>query len=399
MTQKRPTASIAMEGDGLVKGSRGPRRCRNRCFFCYVKGLPAGLRRTLYLRDDDPLHSFLFGNFVTLTNLSERDWRLLESRRLSPLRVSVHATGLDLRRRMLGNAEAPDILEQFERLDRLGIRVHAQVVLCPGVNDGAALEKTIDDLVRLGSMVESVAVVPVGLALPLEEKLTTRPGPWPLARFTPDQSRALLEWAGSLQEGFRKSTGRTFLHMADEFYLLAGYPIPEADSYDGFPQYQNGIGMVRTLLDDWVRLEARTRRRLEEGRLVRPERLIVLSGKLIAPLIKDLGRGFAGIIERDLIAVPVENRLFGDRVTVSGLISGRDYLEALPALCAGDLVLTPRRALESSGRLFLDSLSLREFRRLALPARVALVERPGDLDRVIWQKRDSSPNERPLCAA
>ncbi|MDP2663191.1 MAG: DUF512 domain-containing protein [Dehalococcoidia bacterium] len=392
-------ASIILEGDGPVHGSRGPRRCRNRCFFCYVTGLPAGLRRTLYLRDDDPLHSFLFGNFVTLTNLSERDWRLLESRRLSPLRVSVHATDLDLRRRMLGNSQAPDILEQLGRLVRLGIHVHAQVVLCPGVNDGAFLEKTVHDLARLGSMVESVAVVPVGLSRPLEEKLASRPGPWPLARFTPDQCRALLGWAISRQEGFRNSFGRTFLHMADEFYLLAEHPIPEAGSYDGFPQYQNGIGMVRTLLDDWVRLEARTRRRLEEGKLVRPERLIILSGKLIAPLIKDLGRGFASIINRDLIVVPVENRLFGARVTVSGLISGRDYLEALPALSAGDLVLTPRRALESSGRLFLDSLSLRKFRRLAMPARVALVDRPGDLDRVIWQKRDSSANERPLCAA
>lgn len=378
--------------------ARGPRRCRNRCFFCYVKGLPSGLRPTLYLRDDDPLHSFLFGNFVTLTNLSDRDWRLLEARRLSPLRVSVHATDLDLRRRMLGNPNAPDVLDQLVRLGQLGIRAHAQVVLCPGVNDGAHLEKTVADLAGLGPVVESVAAVPVGLSLPLEDRLTARPGPWPLDRYTPDQSRALLGWAAPRQQQFRRTRGQTFLHLADEFYLLSGRPVPEASHYDGFPQYQNGIGMVRTMLDDWNRLEARAAQRLAAGESPRAARLIALCGTLVAPLVAGLAQRLGRIVEREFIVVPVSNRLFGPRVTVSGLVSGRDYLEALPPLRDGDLVTIPRRALESGGRLFLDSLSLTEFRRRVRPGRVALVDRPGDLGRVLWTKT-AEINKGSLCAA
>ncbi len=398
MTQGRPVASIDPDSEGQARRSRGPRRCRNRCFFCYVKGLPSGLRHTLYLKDDDPLHSFLFGNFVTLTNLSEHDWRLLELRRLSPLRVSVHATEVALRRRMLGNPQAPDVLDQIRRLGSLGIHVHAQVVLCPGVNDGPHLDKTIDDLAAISPTVDSVAVVPVGLSLPLEERLAAHPGPWVLDRFTPEQSRDLLEWAAVRQEAFRRSVGRTFVYMADEFYLLAGRPVPEAAHYDGFPQYQNGIGMVRSLLDDWVRLEMRARERLKAGFCPRPQRLIVLSGKLIAPVISSLARSLSGIIDREIVVLPVENRLFGPRVTVSGLIPGRDYLEALPTLREGDMVLVPRRALESSGRLFLDSVSLRDFRRLARPAQVTPVERPGDLGRALWRGQDTSNKGTP-CAA
>lgn len=398
MTRGRPVANLDLEDEVPARTARGPRLCRNRCFFCYVKGLPAGLRRTLYNRDDDPLHSFLFGNFVTLTNLSERDWTLLKTRRLGSLRVSVHATDPDLRRRMLGNPQAPDVLQQLVRLGALGIPVHAQVVLCPGVNDGPQLDKTIADLTHLGSIVQSVAVVPVGLSVPLERRLASCPGPWPLDRFTPDQSRSLLEWAAPRQEAFRLARGMTFLYLADEFYMLAGQPVPEAASYDGFPQYQNGIGMVRTLLDDWARLEKRTRERLDAGARLSPRRLVVLCGKLIAPVIKDLGRSLAAIIDREVTVVPVENRLFGPRVTVSGLVPGRDYMDALPALGEGDLVLVPRRALESSGRLFLDSLSLRDFRLSALPARVVPVERAGDLGRVIWA-RAAGANRAKLCAA
>lgn len=390
--------NILSESALETQGGRGPRRCQNRCFFCYVKGLPPGLRKSLYLRDDDPLHSFLFGNFVTLTNLSERDWKTLERRRLSPLRVSVHATDLKLRRRMLGNPQAPDILEQLGRLGALGIRVHAQVVLCPGVNDVLHLEKTMEDLARLNPVVESVALAPVGLSYHLEERLASRPGPWPLAPFTPQGSQALLEWAALRQEGFRRTLGKTFLHLSDEFYLLAEWPIPGASHYDGFPQYQNGVGLVRTLLDDWVKFEGKARKRVGAGNLPRLRRLVVLCGTLIAPVVKDLGRRLAEVVGREVLVVPVENRLFGPRVTVSGLLVGRDFLAALPPLGEGDVLLVPRRALDASGRLFLDSLSLQHFRRLARPGRVVMVEGPGDLGRALWGDRPA-PGERTLCAA
>lgn len=388
---------VLLEGAREARG-RGPRRCRNRCFFCYVKGLPPRLRPSLYLRDDDLLHSFLFGSFVTLTNLSERDWKLLEGRRLSPLQVSVHTTNLELRRLMLGNPRAPDILGQLGRLGSLGIRVHAQVVLCPGLNDGAHLEETIEDLVRLHQVVESVALVPVGLSLHLKERLASRPGPWPLTHFTPQRSRGLLEWAAPRQEAFRRALGRSFLHLADEFYLLADCPIPEAPCYDGFPQYQNGVGMVRTLLDGWVKFERKVKERVRAGDAPGLRRLVVLCGTLIAPILKDLSCRLGEITGQEVIVAPVQNRLFGPQVTVSGLLAGRDLLEALPPLGEGDVVLVPRRALEASGRLFLDSLSLRRFRSLARPARVVLVERPGDLGRALWGSRAVS-KEGVVCAA
>lgn len=377
---------------------RGPRRCRNNCFFCYVKGLPAGLRKSLYIRDDDLLQSFVYGSFVTLTNLSERDWCLLEQRRLSPLRVSIHATDLDLRRRMLGNPQAPNILDQLQRLGKLGIRVHAQVVLCPGVNDGAAMEKTVRDLAAMDPVVESLALVPVGLSLPLEENIQRRPAPWPVARFNAEQSRRIIEWAEPRQEEFRRTLGKTFLQLADEFYLLAGRPIPAAAQYDGFPQYQNGIGAVRTLLDDWEKFERQTRQKIDTGNKPVPRRLIALCGKLIAPVIKDLTRSIVEATGLDVTVVPVENRLFGPRVTVSGLIPGRDYLDAVPSSREGDLVLVPRRAIEASGRYFLDNLSLQCFRRLVRPAAVRTVDRPADLSRALWDS-PSKGTMKKQCAA
>ncbi len=421
MTQERQAGKTIRESAHESDGGKGPRRCRNRCFFCYVKGLPPGLRPSLYIRDDDLLQSFLFGSFVTLTNLTERDWRLLEQRRPSPLRVSVHATDLQLRRRMLGNPQAPDIMEQLGRLGALGIRVHAQVVLCPGVNDGPHLERTIADLAGLAGagikpaatappnvaagfmpaqhrVVESVALVPVGLSLPLEERLGTSPGPWPLARFTPEQSLSLIHWVIPWQERFRRTRGKTFLHLSDEFYMVAGWPIPGASQYDGFPQYQNGVGMVRTLLDDWARFERTTGERLRAGRRPGPKRLVALCGALIAPVIESLGHRLARLTGIEFIVVPVENHLFGPRVTVSGLLAGADYLTALPRMEQGDVALLPRRALESSGRRFLDGLSLHRFRSLASPGRVALVERPGDLSRALWGNQ-TAPQGRTLCAA
>lgn len=398
MTGGRRGPDVFSESTRQAGLGRSPRRCRNRCFFCYVKGLPPGLRKGLYLRDDDPVHSFLFGSFVTLTNLSGRDWKLLEQRRPSPLRVSVHTTDLELRRRLLGNPQAPDILEQLGRLGALGIRVHVQVVLCPGVNDGPHLEQTVADLAGLHSVVESVALVPVGLSLPLEEKLASRPGPWPLARFTPQESGALLEWAAPRQREFSHTLGRTFLHLADEFYMLAGWPLPEASQYDGFPQYQNGVGMVRTLLDEWARLEGRIVQGMESGWQPGPRRLVALCGALIAPVIGDLGRRLARATGLEVAVVSVENRLFGPGVTVSGLLGGQDLLAALPPLGQGDLALVPRRALEARGRRFLDGLSLEQLRRRARPGRVALVDRPGDLSRALWREKALTRGTRP-CAA
>jgi putative radical SAM enzyme (TIGR03279 family) len=377
---------------------RGIRRCRNRCPFCFVSGLPPGLRQSLYVKDDDYVQSFLFGSFVTLTNLSGRDWTALQRRRPSPLFVSVHATEQGLRRRMLGNPQAPDIMEQLRRLGEMGIVVHAQVVLCPGVNDGAHLDRTVADLAALYPTVESVAVVPMGVSRYLEAKLKTASGPWPITPCDPSYSLALIQWAAAWQEDFRRELGQGFLHLADEFYLVAGQPLPPAACYDGFPQYHNGVGLTRSLLEGWPRAEGRLRKRAEKGATPRARRLIVLCGVLIAPVIRELAERLVEVCGVPTRVVAVENRFFGPRVTVSGLLTGGDLLSALPSLKEGDVVLVPRRALEASGRLFLDGMTLQQFRR-RVGAPVTMAEEGRDLERALWGTAAGAREEGKRCVA
>ncbi|MCL6645831.1 MAG: DUF512 domain-containing protein, partial [Dehalococcoidia bacterium] len=236
--------------------------CNNNCFFCFLKGLPKGMRKTLYVKDDDYRLSFLHGNFVTLTNLTEDDWARLEEQRLSPLNVSVHATDLELRRRMLANPDAPDILGQLRRLGELGIQAHTQIVLCPGVNDGEHLARSIAELGALYPTVLTISVVPVGASPRLEEWALERDG-IPLERPTPAYAREVIDLIRPFQREFRRRFGATIVQCSDEYYMTAGLPVPPARAYDGFPQYENGIGMVRRMLDDW----ARTRRRLQVERV------------------------------------------------------------------------------------------------------------------------------------
>ena len=229
----------------------GIRRCRCRCPFCFIQQMPPHMRRSLYVKDDDYRYSFLFGNFVTLTNLTEEDWQRLEEQRLSPLYVSVHATDPELRQRILGTPAASDILGQLRRLAALGITIQAQIVLVPGLNDGAALQQTVSDLAALYPDVESVGIVPVGL---------TRYHPGELGGVTPAQAAALVAQAEAWQAAYQSELGARFVYCSDELYLLAGRPLPPADAYDDFPQLENGIGLTRQLLDEYERLRRRTRR-------------------------------------------------------------------------------------------------------------------------------------------
>ena len=313
------------------------RRCANRCEFCFVKGNPPGperLRRSLYVKDDDYRYSFLFGNFVTLTNLTAEDWARLEEQRLSPLYVSVHATEPDLRARFLGRAggrSTPDILEQLRHLGDLGIEVHTQVVLVPGLNDGPHLDRTLADLSALvGDPVASVGVVPVGL---------TRFHRGGCRPYTPAESRAVLDQVAPWQARGLERWDYRLVYPSDEWYLVAGRRVPPAEVYDDFPQVENGVGMVRLLLDEWQELRGQVgRRRLRPATLV--------CGTLIAPVLEGI---VAELNERTKASrpagwqvVPVVNELFGPVTTVSGLLIGGDVLAALRGRELGELVLLPR---------------------------------------------------------
>ena len=327
----------------------GTRICNNKCFFCFLKGLPKGLRRPLYVKDDDYRLSFLHGNFVTLTNLSDDDWTRLEEQRLSPLHVSVHATDLELRRRLLGNRNAPDILEQLRRLAEMRIDVHTQVVLCPGVNDGDALDQTVEDLLSHENVV-SIGVVPVGSSLEGEERINDA---WMRAHSQSEAQRVvrqLRRW----QRQARSRRGSSVVFPSDEFYLTAGAQIPSKRRYDGFPQWENGVGMTRTLIEDW----RNTRRRIHQGRLnVRPTSALIACGTLIAPTLRELCNEASALTEVDFRVIPIQNSLFGERVNVSGLIPGGDFAMALAHTEPADHVFLPRASLDYFGAKFLDDLT------------------------------------------
>lgn len=345
----------------------GVRTCNNACFFCFLKGNPKGMRKTLYVKDDDYRLSFFHGNFVTLTNLTEDDWRRLEEQRLSPLNVSVHATDVELRRYLLGNRTAPDICAQLRRLGDIGIEANTQVVLCPGVNDGAALDRTIGDLAALYPAVRTISIVPVGATMTAEERIARGAHAAEVEGCTPDHARAVIGQVTPYQRRFRREHGRTLVYLADEYYITAGVPLPPAKHYDGFEQYENGIGMTRSLLDDWRRAKrgasgvrlggqglAREHVRAD-GVAGRPVRSATIAcGTLIAPVMRAIAAEVSAATGVDVGVVAVENRFFGPRVNVSGLLVSSDIEDALRDAPATDLVLLPRYSLDYTGRRFLD---------------------------------------------
>jgi putative radical SAM enzyme (TIGR03279 family) len=322
--------------------------CNNKCPFCFVKMNPARARASLYLKDDDFRYSAMYGNFVTLTNLSEDDWRRIDQQRLGPLYVSVHATELGLRRRLLGNPSAPDILVQLDRLAALGIDYHTQAVLCPGINDGPELDRTIEELAERHPGARSLSLVPVGL---------TAVGKHPeyLRRHSADEAAAIVARAEPYRRRFRRAFGRSWLYPSDEFYLMGGVRPPSGRTYDGYEQYQNGVGMVRSLLDEWARL----RRRPDRWRA--RASVTAVTGMLIAPVLAPIVAQISDRLGGAVDLLPIENGYFGAIVNVAGLLTAGNLLAALRPRrddgALGDLVAIPRAALDVPGERFLDDLT------------------------------------------
>ncbi len=329
--------------------------CNNNCFFCFLKGLPKRMRKTLYMKDDDYRLSFLHGNFVTLTNLTDDDWSRLEEQRLSPLNVSVHATDLTLRRQMLANQTAPDIIEQLKRLRDLGLQAHTQIVLCPGVNDGANLDHSVRELVDLFPTVQTVSVVPVGASPKLEDWSLNRDG-IELVRPTAEYAREVVRLLRPIQAESRTKNGATVVQCSDEYYITSGEPVPPAREYDRFPQYENGIGMVRTMIDDW----AKTKRRIKAGGQSHAGRhLVIATATLIAPTLAGVAAEMSTLTGAKIEVQAVTNTVFGDRVNVSGLLCGGDYVRELGRY-QPDCFVLPRPSLDYFGQKFLDSLTVDE---------------------------------------
>ena len=342
---------IHFEGDVFD----GIRTCRNRCPFCFVNQLPRGLRPALYLHDDDYRLSFLHGNFVTLTNLTEADRRRIVRQHLSPLYVSVHATEPDLRARLFGRPTR-DVMGEMRRLSRHGIVFHTQIVVCPGVNDGEHLERTVRELASLHPGVGSIGVVPVGLT-------RHRRGLPRLRAMSAGQAKSIALSAARWQREFRKRHGTRLVFAADELLLLAGRPLPGRAHYEDLAQLGNGIGGVRLFLDEM--------RRMRPVKLSRLRRAILVTGEAAAPLVKELAEKLAaGGSARTTVCI-VPNRLLGRSVTTAGLLAGKDIRSALRGCKVGDIVLVPAASLRE-GEGFLDGVTLEELsQHLGVPVRAA----------------------------
>lgn len=322
--------------------------CNNKCAFCFAHQNARGMRRALYFKDDDYRFSFLNGNFATLTNLTEADTARIIAQRLSPLYVSVHATDWALRRQLLGNPNAPDVLGQIARFAAARIAMHTQVVLCPGLNDGAQLAKTLEDLARFHPFVETVALVPVGLTQ-YREKLAVLRSP------DPDYARALLRWAEPWRRRFRQDLGTRFACPSDEFYLLAGRPFPSGQSYEGYPQLGNGVGGCRKFLDEFRRLAGNLPAAVTPMR-----RASVVTGTLAVPVLADAVARLNRVRGLRVDLIPVTNTFFGGSVTCAGLLTGTDIRRTLDQERArvGDVVLIPSVAFKDEDDILLDDLTL-----------------------------------------
>jgi putative radical SAM enzyme (TIGR03279 family) len=347
------------------------RSCNNKCVFCFIHQMPKGMRRSLYFEDDDYRLSFLHGSYVTLTNTAEKDLDRIIAQGLSPQYISVHATDPALRQRLLGRKKpTADIMERLRRLAGSGIEMHTQVVVCPGLNDGPHLERTVADLSQLYPAVRSVALVPVGLTRFRDHLPRLDP-------VSPELAGQYVQQAESWGARYRQTLGERLVYAADELFLLTGRMPPPRDYYDAFPQIENGIGMVRSFLDRWT--EGRTRL---PDRLPRPLRLGLVTGKLaslfMAPIAESLNQ-IEGL-EAELLAV--SNRTFGPGITVSGLISGEDILDRL-AGGAWDLVLLPPNCINGEG-LTLDDLRVPVLQeRAGFPIAVGQYDLAATLDEVL----------------
>ena len=336
------------EAFGLSFEQIVPRQCANECIFCFCKGNPETARPSLFVRDEDVRLSFLYGNYTTLTSITEDEMRRVIEQRLTPQYVSVHATDLDVRAYLLGvDRERADIRLKMQRMLDAGIEIHAQVVLCPKINDGEILQRTICDLAELHPRVRSVAIVPLGLTRYLNDARLTP--------VTPEFCRRTIREVGEIQKDLRARLGTTFAFLGDEIYLRAGRAVPGRAHYGDYPQIEDGIGMVRTFENKFGALLLKLERRPR----LNPEKLIgsIMTGTLFAPVLRRQVERINRRLGTRLEVVAVENEYFGGDVSVAGLLTGGDFLAARERV-RGEFAIIPRVALKSDEPVMLDGMRL-----------------------------------------
>jgi putative radical SAM enzyme (TIGR03279 family) len=335
--------------DGLIQ-------CNNRCPFCFIDQQPPGKRQTLYLKDDDYRLSFLYGSYLTLTNLTQKEWDRIEQMRLSPLYVSIHATEPDIRRRLLKNQRAGQILEQLKWFQERRLQIHAQVVVCPGINDGTHLERTLLDLAQFHTgevpAVASAAVVPVGLTRfrPTEDELT------PVSR---EKAEEVIRQVQQLQEKFRQQWGSTFAWLADEWFLIARQDLPSESHYEDYPQIGNGVGSIRQFLKQFQDIASEKL----PPRLDTHRSFTWVVGNAVKQAFQPLVQQLNAVEGLEVRLAALRSDYWGQEITVTGLLTGQDLLKGLQGKDLGDAILLPSLMLKQNDTRFLDDMTVEELAR------------------------------------
>ena len=347
--------------EGLMDAYRS---CRNKCIFCFIDQMPKGMRETLYFKDDDARLSFLQGNYITLTNLSDEDVERILFYKLSPINISVHTTNPELRCKMLNNRFAGNALKKLDKFYEAGLVMNGQIVLCKGYNDGAELDRTIADLAEYLPMLQSVSVVPVGLTK-YRDSLAK------LEKFTKEDAKEVIRQVETWQEKLLEKYDTRMIHASDEWYLLAELPIPEEEQYESYPQIENGVGMVRSL-------DIEVDEALEElAGDDRKHTLTLATGKLAAPIIEaQVNKITAKYPNIQANVVAIRNDFFGEDITVAGLLTGQDIIAQLQGMDLGDALLLPSVLLRDGEDVLLDDFTVTDVEK-ALQTKICIVQSEG----------------------
>lgn len=340
--------------------------CSNKCAFCFIDQMPPGMRETLYFKDDDTRLSFLQGNYVTLTNMKMADLDRIIAYKLGPINISVHATNPELRKKLLHNRFAGDILDKIRKLYEAEIPMNAQVVSCPGLNDGEELDRTIGDLMEFAPVMSSMSVVPVGIT-------KYRDGLFPLRTYTAEEAGKVIDQIERWQNIAMERFGNHFVQASDEWYILAGRPLPEAERYDGFIQLENGVGMLRLLHEEVLD----TLEYVKKPFFMRKRKVTIATGKLAAPFMRQLADIITAKFPKiEVQVIAIRNDFFGEEITVSGLITGQDLIAQLKDKDLGDNLLLSCTMLRAQEQVFLDDITLSELES-TLQVKTRIVQSDG----------------------
>ncbi len=347
------------------------RSCKNKCMFCFIDQMPPDMRETLYFKDDDARLSFLQGNYISLTNLKNKDLERILLYKLSPINISVHAMNPELRCKMLHNRFAGDSLKSLKTLYDGGIEMNSQIVLCKGINDGEELDLSIRELSKYLPHMQSLSVVPVGLT-------KYRDGLVPLEKFTKDDAKKVLNQIQKWQETFRKEYGTRFVFASDEWFLTAGEEIPEEDYYEGYGQIENGVGMVRSLMDEVLEyLEDYKETGMKNNLPHAPRKFSLATGLLASDTMKDILKKIKEVLPwADGTVYTIINDFFGHDITVSGLLTGQDIIAQLKGKDLGEYLLLPENLLRAGEEVLLDDISVKDL-EMALQIEIRIVQSDG----------------------